>query len=102
VSVVEELACAEEVWEEGVVVEAPYAVGSGGLKEVEDLYSTCDCEVSGINMRVNSGILLIEYYEYEGLVVILVEDMKLPKTKAGYITPECTRERYSQQIKFSS
>jgi len=31
VGVVKELACTKEIWKEGVVVEAPYAVGSSWL-----------------------------------------------------------------------
>jgi hypothetical protein len=102
VSVVEELACAEEVWEEGVVVEAPYAVGSGGFEEVEDLYSTGDCKVSGISIGRSSGALLIEYDEHEGLVIVLLEDMKLPKTESRYVRSAWRSGRYSQHIKFNS
>jgi hypothetical protein len=40
--VVEELACAEEIWEERVVVEAPNAMRSCWFEKVQGLYSSCE------------------------------------------------------------
>jgi hypothetical protein len=44
--VMKELTCSKEIWEEGIVVETPYPVGSSRFKEIQGLYSAGKGEIS--------------------------------------------------------
>ena len=46
VRVVEELAGTKEIWEEGIVVETPYAVGACRFEEIQGLDSSRKGEIS--------------------------------------------------------
>jgi hypothetical protein len=56
--VVEELACAEEIREEGVVVETPDSMRSCRFEKVEGLYSSCEDQVS-MSMAGTGGVYLL-------------------------------------------
>jgi hypothetical protein len=57
VRVVKELACTEEIWEEGIVIETPNAMGACRFEEIQRLDSSGKCKISKSEGTLGTNLL---------------------------------------------